>query len=236
MGAGEFLKAEFHGGKQNENAGLYSVRGTRETCSSDYYDYTDQFLDAKSQSPYPKNPERRLSKSKNFLLRAIGGRAGERSKHIRQTDPATRSNLIRKLSRSKSGIHTQFDPGNAGHSSSADSSESFELENRDITEASFHLGTSSSSQAPSSSSISDTRPLLHNYAGLVLSPLVTIVPEVSSVDVGSCTFWAAVEIKGILRSTNDQTQDHEDSFLFSDVPMNSHLSGKHVIPKYCSKS
>ncbi|KAH8656075.1 hypothetical protein BGZ60DRAFT_417725 [Tricladium varicosporioides] len=225
MSAGEFLKAEFHGGKQNENSGIYSVRGTRETCSSDYYDYTDHFLDSKSQYPYPKYPERRLSKSKNFLLRAIGGRASERSKHIRQTDQATRSNLIRKLSQSKGGVHTRSDPGNVEHSSSADSSESFELEGRDITEASFHSGASSSGQALSTSSIFDTRPPLHNYEALVLSPLVTIVPEVSSVNVSNCTFWVAIEIKGILRSTNDQTKDREDAFLSPDGPMNSHLSG-----------
>ncbi|KAF4630972.1 hypothetical protein G7Y89_g7160 [Cudoniella acicularis] len=222
MSAGVFLKSEFHSG-YDENAGRYSVRGTRDSTSSNI-GCQEQFLHQTNAS-YPVIPERRLSKSKNFLLKAISGRSSEKTKLIRRTSSSSRNTLIRRLSRSQRGYPDSWGTNSSEDSSSHDESGSFELESRDITDASFDSRASFYDPVPSSSSTSDTTPLLGLDHALILTPHVTVTPEVNSVDVARCSFWVAIEICGTLRSADRRIEKNRHFLIHSPESMNDQLSG-----------
>jgi len=172
----------------------------------------------------PKIPERRFSKSKNFLMRAIGGRSSPKKvKSTRKIDTSSKSTLIRRLSRSKNKVENPWG-SNSSESGYSSISSSFKPASIDIADASFNSRTSSSSdQTPNISYASDTVPLLASEEAALLCPQITVTPEVSSVDSNNCMLWVAVEVSGVLRNAEkSQTFDVPSSHS---GPMNAQLSG-----------
>jgi hypothetical protein len=178
----------------------------------------------------PKIPERRFSKSKNFLMRAIGGRGSpDKVKFVRKIDTSSKSTLIRRLSRGKNRVETPWGP-NSSESECSSASSSFKPGSIDIADVSISSRTSSSyDQTPNISFASDTVPLLASEGAALLCPQITVTPEVSSVDSGNCMLWVAVEVSGFLRNAEkNQAFDVPSSHS---GPMNAQLSGTY--PSTC---
>lgn len=201
--AGAFLKSELHQRYQDVDATRFSVRDNRHSM------FTPQHLNRRSPSPSkaspPKIPNRRPSKSKNFFLRAIGGRSSDETKAIRRKDSgASKGTLIRRLSRSKNSSSVESYPDSI---TSTDSGGSFELENLDITDVSIDSRLSSYDKDPPSSATSDIlQPDI-----FVLCPEIVITPEMSSVDTGCCFLWVAIEITGTLQKADGHESQYDES-------------------------
>lgn len=178
----------------------------------------------------PKILQRRFSKSRNFILRAIGGRSSEESKHIRRIDSvASKNTLIRRLSRG----------GNRGSDSSADSIAStstayfVEHDSQDITDISINsrisYGESPIRRGPSiSSSGTDSTSAVSPPEAFVLCPQIIVTPELASVDGGSCNLWLAIEVTGILRRADGHGK-HNEVQTYPSQSMNPQLSGEFQI-------
>lgn len=172
----------------------------------------------------PKILERRFSKSKNFLLRAIGGRSSpDKAKPIRKVDTASKSPLVRRFSRSRNRVETPWGPSSS-ESECSSANTSIEPGSIDITDVSINSRISSSyDQAPNVSFASDNSILRNSESTTLLSPQITVTPEVSSVDSGNCVLWVAVELSGVLRSVErNQTLVVHSS---PPGPKNTQLSG-----------
>ncbi|KAG4429880.1 hypothetical protein IFR05_014637 [Cadophora sp. M221] len=192
--AGAFLKSELYQRSLEIEATRFSVRDNRHSM------FTPQPSGRRPPSPTkaspPKIPERRPSKSKNFFLRAIGGRSSDESKAIRRKDSETsRGTLIRRLSRSKNSSSAESYTDSI---TSTDSGYSFEPGSLDITDVSINSGLSSYEGDPPSSSMS--HPLAPDV--FVLCPQIVITPEISSVDTGCCFLWVAIEVTGTLQKAD----------------------------------
>ncbi|KAH7312914.1 hypothetical protein BKA65DRAFT_148923 [Rhexocercosporidium sp. MPI-PUGE-AT-0058] len=208
--AGAFLKSELYQRSLDIKATRFSVRDNRHSM------ITPQPSGRRPPSPTkaspPKIPERRPSKSKNFFLRAIGGRSSDESKAIRRKfSDTSRDTLIRRLSRSKNSSSAESYTGSI---TSTNSEHSFEPGSLDITDVSFNSRLSSSCESdPPSSSIS------HILAPdiFVLCPQIVITPEISSVDTGCCFLWVAVEVTGTLQRA-DGYEARYDGSITAHVP------------------
>ncbi len=212
--AGAFLKSELYLQSRDIEATRYSVRDNRHSMFSPQ-PVTRRPHIAKS-SP-PKIPERRPSKSKNFFLRAIGGRLSDESKSIRRKDStASKATLVRRLSRSRNPSSSESYTDSI---ISTDSAYSFDPDSLDITDVSMNSRISSSQEAPHTvpQSLSASPPDV-----FVLCPQIIITPEISSVDTGSCFLWVAIEVTGTLqRADGLEDREHE----YGPRPSNPLISG-----------
>lgn len=208
--AGAFLKSELQ--YPATTAGRYSARASRNASSSEFHaavPYPRANLSfTKITNDEPKTTERKLSKSKNFLLKAIGGRSPEK-KDRKSSDEGPKNTLMRRLSRSKSTKSVKS-TRSGGWSRSRSGSmpyigpeTSHDVESRDITDISRDFRPlTAGRQTQSSSGESSTRPLLGFRDNVILSPQVVVTPEESIVDSGNCSFWVAIEISGVLRTAD----------------------------------
>lgn len=213
--AGAFLKSELYQRSGDIEATRFSVRDNRHSM------FTPPPSGRRPPSPAkgspPKIPERRPSKSKNFFLRAIGGRLSDESKAIRRKDSgASKGTLIRRLSRSKNSSSAESYTDSIN---STDSGYSFEPGSLDITDVSMNSRLSSYEGDPPSSSVS------HALAPdvFVLCPQIVITPEISSVDTGCCFLWVAIEVNGTLRKADGYEARYEGPSSST-----SHISGMYV--------
>ncbi|CAG8961954.1 hypothetical protein HYFRA_00013734 [Hymenoscyphus fraxineus] len=208
--AGAFLKSELQ--YPATTAGRYSARGSRNTSSSDFHNavpFPRADLSFTKITDEPKTIERKLSRSKNFFLKAIGS-LGDGSPEKTDRDSSgevPRGGLIRRLSRSRSNKSVKSThSGRRSRSGSASTpykepEAPYEIESRDITDASHDLRLMASRHIQSSGE-SSTRPLLGLRNHLILSPQVFVTPEEAIVDSGNCSFWVAIEISGVLRTAD----------------------------------
>ena len=213
--AGAFLKSELYQRGQDIESTRFSVR------DSVYAMFTAQPSSRGSPSPSkaspPKIPDRRPSKSKNFFLRAIGGRLSDESKAIRRKDSgASKGTLIRRLSRSKNSSSAESYTDSI---TSTDGGNSFQPGSLDITEVSINSRLSYEEDPPSSI-ISDGLP----PDVFVLWPQIVITPEISSVDTGCCFLWVAIEVTGTLQKADGYEIRYDGPRSSS-----SHASGKSAL-------
>lgn len=207
--AGAFLKSELQ--YPATTAGRYSARASRNASSSEFhgavpYPRADLSF-TKITDDEPKTIERKLSRSKNFLLKAIGGRSPEK-KDRKSSDEGPKNTLMRRLSRSKSiksvkSTHSgRRSKSGSGSTPYNEPETSYDIESRDITDISRDFRPLTSRHTQSSSGESSTRPLLGLRDNVILSPQVVVTPEESIVDSGNCSFWVAIEISGVLRTAD----------------------------------
>ena len=225
--AGAFLKSELQRGSiDHEAAGTLSAGCSRDSLSLSDLAFPSPFDNADSDGQiYPKIPQRRFSKSKSFILKAIGGRSTQEPKHIRRVDSGTyRNTLIRRISRS--GTRTSDSSTNSIASSSTSCSIG---DGKDITDISINsripYGDSPVRRGPSISSYtSDSSSGAPSRDVFILCPQIVVTPEFPSVDGGHCTLWVAVEVNGILQRADDHENRREGQRCPSQ-PLNSKLSG-----------
>jgi hypothetical protein len=227
--AGAFLKEELHRRSFDIEAGKYSVRGGRRAiCPPDENKHS-------STSPIkdstPKIPERRPSKSKNLMLRAFGGRSSEEKKSpLRRSDSTmstmSKVTLIRRLSRGRNKQSGSDRPADSG-SVTPSSGDMFEPRSFDIADVNVNSRTSSTYgyDSPPSSSVSSISSSLPNRDIYVLSPRITITPEVSSIANGVCTFWVGIEITGVLNKADDHGSQNQGLRRCPSQPITNPLSG-----------
>ncbi|KAK2630573.1 hypothetical protein QTJ16_001393 [Diplocarpon rosae] len=200
--AGAFLKSELHERSFDIEPTSFSVRDNRHSMFTPQQ--TTRRPPPNIVSP-PRIPERRLSKSKNFFLRAIGGRLSDDSKSVRRKNSeVSRGTLIRRLSRSRNPSPAESYTDSIV---STDRAYSFQLGSLDVTDVSVNSRLSSYVGRPPSCASSDAAAVEDLF---VLCPQITITPEISSVDTGSCFLWVAIEVTGTL-----QKADGEDRFVSS---------------------
>jgi hypothetical protein len=202
ISAGAFLKSELHGRSFDIEAGRHSVRGQRHSLYPPQQEILhNRHLYALPQSSPPAIPPRRLSKSKNFFLRAIGGRGSEEIKGVKRSDSTLSKNtLIRRLSRSKKKTSGSYDAFCEDDFSSVSTESSLPPESFDI--ADVGINSIISCDTPSSFSASDTTSITSNDNVFVLCPQIKITPEVNSLDNGNCDLWVAVEVTGVLHKAD----------------------------------
>jgi hypothetical protein len=227
--AGVFLKEELHRRSFDIEAGRYSVRGSRHAiCPPDEkrHSSTNPIKD----SP-PKLPERRPSKSKNLMLRAFGGRSSaEKKPPLRRSDSTmstmSKVTLIRRLSRSRNKDSSSDHPADSG-SATPSNGDVFEPRSFDIADVNVNSRPSSTYdyESPPSSSVSSISSSLPNRDIYVLSPRITITPEVSSIDNGVCTFWVGIEITGVLNKADDHGSQNQGLWRYPSQPITTQLSG-----------
>lgn len=199
--AGAFLKSELYQQGRDIEATRYSVRDNRHSMFSPQ-PVTRQSINKGSP---PKIPERCPSKSKNFFLRAIGGRLSDESKSIRRKDSTvSKGTLVRRLSRNRNPSSAESYTDSI---TSTDSGYSFEPDSLDITDVSINSRLHCYQGAPTSAPQSDSIPPPDVF---VLCPQIVITPEISSVDTGSCFLWVAIEVTGTLqRADGLENREHE---------------------------
>lgn len=197
ISAGDFLKYELYKPHLNIEVDTFSVRGEHRPRM---YDQVQNFRPspASAKAWSPKMPERRTSKSKNFFLRAIGMRnSDEPPKHIRRTgSAASRKTLVRRSSLAQ---RVDDDPLHEKTLTPATTYHSFPPDSSDIADVDIHPRISSYRDTTSNLSLSSSPPSAGLPSAFVLCPQITITPEVSSVETGSCTLWVAVLITGALQ-------------------------------------
>jgi len=227
--AGAFLKEELHRRSFDIEAGRYSVRGSRPAiCPPDEKQHSS--ASPIKNSP-PKLPERRPSKSKNLMLRAFGGRSSEEKKQpLRRSDSTmstmSKVTLIRRLSRGRNKESGSDHPADSG-SVTPSSGDMFEPRSFDIADVKVNSRTSSTYNydSPPSSSVSSISSSLPNRDIYVLSPRITITPEVSSIDNGVCTFWVGIEITGVLNKADDHGSQNQGLWRCPSQSITTPLSG-----------
>jgi len=203
ISAGAFLKSELHGRSFDIEAGRHSVRGQRHSLYPPQQEiFHNRHLYALPQSSPPAIPPRRPSKSKNFFLRAIGGRGSEEIKGVKRSDSTLSKNTLirRRLSRSKKKTSSSCDAFCEDDVSSVSTESSLSPESFDI--ADVGINSRISCDTPSSFSASDTTSITSNDNVFVLSPQIKITPEVNSLDNGNCDLWVAVEVTGVLHKAD----------------------------------
>ncbi len=198
ISAGAFLKSELYRRSLDVEAGRYSVRGQRNSMYPRDEDIRSRHPVSPAKNWSPAITERRPSKSKNFLLRAIAGRNTEEPKGIKRTDSTLSKNtLIRRLSRSKHKVSGSYDASCEDNISYGRTESSARPESFDIADVGLNSRISFC-ETPSSYSASDITSTATSQDVFILSPQINITPEVSSVDKGNCDLWVAVEIIGTL--------------------------------------
>jgi hypothetical protein len=167
-------------------------------------------------------PQRRLSKSKNFLLKAIGGRgAPQKVKVKKDADSHTKDTLIRRISRSRR-LKDSWSSNGSQPALIKNAENPLDAASRDITETNFSSQVHTELQSMGLSSLSHTVPVVGAYGSLILTPQIVVTPERPVVDCGNCTFWVAIEILGILQHPKEDTANEWKNSQSSIEP---HLSG-----------
>ncbi|EKD18649.1 uncharacterized protein L3040_002075 [Drepanopeziza brunnea f. sp. 'multigermtubi'] len=194
--AGAFLKSELYQHKQDIEPTSHADRDNRHSLFTPKSTIRRPPRPPPSASP-PKISERRPSKSKNFFLRAIGGRMSDDSKSVRRKESeVSKVALVRRLSRSRKPSCAESCTDSI---ISTDSGYSFEPGSLDTTDISVNSRLSSYMRGSPSYSSSD------RAAGpdvFVLCPQIIITPEISSLDTGNCFLWVAIEITGTLQKAD----------------------------------
>ncbi|KAF8853403.1 hypothetical protein BDZ45DRAFT_79157 [Acephala macrosclerotiorum] len=197
ISAGNFLKNEFHRRPLEADQGRYSVRSNRHSFHPAPHYNSHIPIPSPARLPKgrpPKVPERRVSKSKNFILRALGGRSSEDLKPIQQVaSKASKNTLIRRISRSS----TMAPNHSASNSLSGDTIFSIPLDDLDIADVNLNapLRAASPVRAPTQNV-------------LVLSPRIKVTPELNSVSTTTCCFWVAIEVTGELHAADGHNHAH----------------------------
>lgn len=196
ISAGAFLKSEFHRRSLDIEEGTYSVRGQRHSlCPRDEDLRRHPYPPAQNWSP--TIPQRRPSKSKNFFLRAFGGRNSDETKGIKRSDSTQSKNtLVRRRSRIKKKISASYDASYEDNVPFVDTESCYLPESFDIV--GVGINSRMSCETPLSYSASDTTSITANDNVFVLCPQIKVTPEATSVDNGNCDLWVAVEITGVL--------------------------------------
>jgi hypothetical protein len=196
ISAGAFLKSEFHRRSLDIEEGTYSVRGQRHSLYPRNGDLR-RHPNTSTQKWSPTIPERRPSKSKNFFLRAFGGRNSDETKSIKRTDSTlSRNTLVRRRSRIKNKVSASYDASYEDNVSSVDGESGCPRESFDIVDVG--INSRMFCETPLSYSASVTTSITANDNVFVLCPQIKVTPEVTSVDNGNCDLWVAIEITGVL--------------------------------------
>jgi hypothetical protein len=201
--AGMFLKAELR--YPSTTTVEYPDRVTRSSSFSDI----DVGLRGAQHQATPEMcdvPQRKMSKSKNFLLKAIGGRgAPQKVKLKKEADAPPKDTLIRRISRSRR-LKDSWSSNGSQPSLVKNANISLDAASRDITDTMLNAQTHSEAKlAGLSSSSSPTEPLVFAYGNLILTPQISVTPERPVVDCGNCAFWVAIEISGVLQHPEPST-------------------------------
>jgi hypothetical protein len=207
--AGMFLKSELR--YPATVAGRYSARVGE---SSHHSEFGLEFSETEYEfDPETFNiPQRKLSKSKNFLLKAIGGRGGSQKLKTKKTaNPAAKDSLIRRISRSRRS-HDRWSSSECRSSSVNNIQTTLDAKSRDITDTTY------SSQACSHANLArlcsppytNSKPIA--YGNLILTPQVIVTPQWAVVDSEACIFWVAIELSGVLQHPeHNEAKDQKHS-------------------------
>ncbi|KAL3421134.1 hypothetical protein PVAG01_07579 [Phlyctema vagabunda] len=182
---------------QQTSADGNDPRAIKDSLASD--DSISPFRHAEGQldiSSPPKIPKRRLSKSKNFFRKAIGGRSTVPEKPGREASDSfqiPRRRLSRKKMRSSSQVESEVSilvPNVP------------ELESQDITEVCIdprmtEYGHRSVSNTSARSLISES---------FILCPRITFTTETMSTDSAICSVWVAISISGVLINARGEVE------------------------------
>ncbi|RDW91843.1 hypothetical protein BP5796_01237 [Coleophoma crateriformis] len=192
--AGGFSKPEYN---QAKTDGVASTHPARAILASDNSISPFNRVDGKKElGDSPRIRRRRPSKSKNFFLKAIGGRSAVESELNHKFPTASRGTLRRRLSRHDRKISSSSYAESI--TSVPLSHGSLESESRDITDVHTdpRMSNYDTRDFSIASSLSNTTPSTET---LVLCPCLTITSEASSIDSAGCSMWAAVSVTGVLR-------------------------------------
>lgn len=192
--AGNFLKSELK--YPATVAGRYS---TRTNVNNVHASFDPEFLENEDHlgSEPLQVPRRRFSKSKNFLLQAIGGRGTPQKVKLKKSiDSSSKDTLVRRISRSR----RSYDPSRNSDCQLPPTNVSLDTESRDITDTTMSSHAYSEANSARVSSSLYTNSIAGAYGNLILIPQVVVTPERPVVDTENCTFWVAIEISGVLRS------------------------------------
>jgi hypothetical protein len=195
MSDGGYLKSEYHGISAGDSTRL-SVMSTRGSPH-----VTDSAL---------KMQERRFSKSKNFILKVIPGRSQSEPKSSnalhRLSSSVSRHTLFRRPSRPERDSSAYY----ADEDSIASSDIAYSLDNdsEDIADDDFNSRMPPyldylDSRASSPFSSLNPSPAIYHRDVFVLCPQIKVTPEISTVDGATCSIWAALEVTGVLRWTEN---------------------------------
>ncbi|RDL35822.1 uncharacterized protein BP5553_06434 [Venustampulla echinocandica] len=209
----------------NINPNKYPAQSARGSNSSD-----SGFVSASSISgqkmPYANIPQRRFSRSKSFLLKAIGGRSGPpKHKSSRSADSGSINILLRRLSRGRYRDRSPWNSSTSGSASCIPGDDSLELDSRDIADIRVNSRISSGRQLATAPPSSNNAHRLRYRESLVLSPRVVVTPEVSSVDLDKCSFWLAIEIRGVVRHADGRLKPDDGLSESSTTFINAQSSG-----------
>ncbi|PQE20112.1 ubiquitin-conjugating enzyme protein [Rutstroemia sp. NJR-2017a BBW] len=199
LSVGKFLKTELNRGSSR-----------KEICTPPL----QQNLDGS-----PKIPARRPSKSKNFIMKAFGGRKNDESKIplTRKASTGSQSTLLRRLSHRKSTASTISSSVSSVASSlgTVELSHSFERYSQDIIDVGINSRSSSYYDDIDFSCPATPTPSNCRDEMFVLCPHISVTPESTSVHAGMCTLWVAIEITGVLRRADGSGGSAEMSRAYS---------------------
>jgi hypothetical protein len=232
LSVGKFLKTELnHGSSQNgikeqlrlspqQSVQSLNLRGTPPL---------QQNLDGS-----PKIPTRRPSKSKNFIMKAFGGRKIDESKPplTRKASTGSQSTLLRRLSHRKSTASTLSSSVSSVASSlgTVELSHSFERYSQDIIDVGINSRASSYYEDIDFSCPATPTPSNCRDEMFVLCPHISVTPESTSVHAGMCTLWVAIEITGVLRRADGSGASVEMSRAYSTQNLTPQYNGEKFCP------
>ncbi|EPE30933.1 hypothetical protein GLAREA_03900 [Glarea lozoyensis ATCC 20868] len=194
--AGMFLKSELR--YPATVAGRYSARIGKSSSHSEFglelseneYEFDQGTFDI---------PQRKFSKSKNFLLKAIGGRGGsQKLKAKKSANPTTKDTLIRRISRSRRS-HDRWSSSECLPPSVNNMQTPLDGDSRDITDTTFSSQSCSNADLPRLYSPPYANSKSTAYGNVILTPQVVVTPEWPVVDSEACTFWVGIELSGVLQ-------------------------------------
>lgn len=224
ISAGNFLKSEFYR-RGLEEQGRYSVRNNRTSF------HPPQFTSPISTPPCSTKdnsyqlPERKTSKSKSFILRALAGRSSQDSSHEqRMNSKGSRNTLIRRLSRNKT-----MDPFQSRRTSmSGDTLYSIHLEDLNFGSTDGNV-SAPRSQTPVRAHLQEPTPAPAEASRqdmLVLSPRIKVTSQTNSLPTTTCTIWVAIEVKGELHAADGRYDMHPSRRRCSSELLDIQLQGK----------
>ncbi|PQE33351.1 ubiquitin-conjugating enzyme protein [Rutstroemia sp. NJR-2017a WRK4] len=215
LSVGKFLKTELNRGTSRKDIGeQLSPRQSLQSLNPRCTPPLQQNLDGS-----PKIPARRPSKSKNFIMKAFGGRKNDESKIplTRKASTGSQSTLLRRLSHRKSTASTISSSVSSVASSlgTVELSHSFERNSQDIIDVGINSRSSSYYDDIDFSCPVTPTPSNCRDEMFVLCPHISVTPESTSVHAGMCTLWVAIEITGVLRRADGSGGSAEMSRAYS---------------------
>jgi hypothetical protein len=182
----------------------------------------------------PSVPERRFSKSKRLLLKALGSRKeskGQNENITKHLGPSlAKSTTGRRLSSRKHSSSSYY----ASAASNAYSRPDCSFQSRGPGDTTVHLDSSISYDGDAGdggaaisilSSCSSRASQSSNSDALILCPQITITPEVSGVNGGSTNIWVAVEVAGLLRHSEIHHSQYNRSQRSASSPIDIQSPG-----------